>query len=184
MTSPHCFLTSTVLIPTILSISGGTAVKVKIGELAKMTGCQVVTIRYYEKEGLLREPERSGGNYRLYGDEEIERLRFIRHCREHGINLAEIRDLLAFKDHPAASCDWINSLIEKHIAGVDEQIASLMHLKTHLQALLQKCPGGKHAECGILESLKKGEACPYCESLRCRHVQSQKGPQKSEEAHQ
>ncbi len=149
--------------------------KVKIGELAKLTGCQVVTIRYYEKEGLLHAPERNAGNYRLYGDEDIDRLRFIRHCREHGISLAEIRDLLAFRDHPAASCDWINSLIEKHIAGVDEQIASLQHLKQHLQALLQKCSGGKHGECGILESLKRGESCPYCESLRCRYANPRQG---------
>ena len=151
--------------------------KVKIGELAKMTGCQIVTIRYYEKEGLLHEPERTEGNYRLYDDAAIDRLRFIRHCREHGINLAEIRDLLAFKDHPVASCDWINSLVEKHIAGVDKQIASLQHLKQHLLALLQKCPGGKHGECGILESLGKGESCPYCKSLQCHHVGSNPTPE-------
>ena len=74
--------------------------KVKIGELAKMTGCQVVTIRYYEKEGLLSEPDRTGANYRLYGDKEIERLHFILHCRHHGMKLSEIRDLLAYKDIP------------------------------------------------------------------------------------
>ena len=62
----------------------------KIGELAKKTGCQVVTIRYYEKEGLLPEPERSEGNYRLYSEADIERLRFIRHCRHHDMKLAEI----------------------------------------------------------------------------------------------
>lgn len=74
--------------------------KVKIGELAKMTGCQVVTIRYYEKEGLLKRPERTERNYRLYGDEDIARLRFIRHCRRHGMSLDEIRTLLVYSDHP------------------------------------------------------------------------------------
>lgn len=143
--------------------------KVKIGELAKMTGCQVVTIRYYEKEGLLQEPERTGANYRLYGDGAIERLRFILHCRRHGMNLSEIRELLAFKDNPTVSCDWINSLVEKHIANVDEQIAALSHLKKHLETLLQQCSGGKKTGCGILESLHKGVECPYCEDLRCRH---------------
>ena len=64
--------------------------KVKIGELAKMTGCQVVTIRYYEKEGLLKRPERTERNYRLYGEEDMARLRFIRHCRQHGMSLDEI----------------------------------------------------------------------------------------------
>ncbi|WP_300882315.1 MerR family transcriptional regulator, partial [uncultured Desulfovibrio sp.] len=70
--------------------------KVKIGELAKMTGCEVVTIRYYEKEGLLKKPERTEGNYRIYEDDDIARLRFIRHCRQHGMSLSEIRALLAF----------------------------------------------------------------------------------------
>ncbi len=72
----------------------------KIGELARKAGCQVVTIRYYEKEGLLGSPERTGSNYRIYSDEDLDRLRFIRHCRLHGMTLAEIRVLLAVREHP------------------------------------------------------------------------------------
>lgn len=142
--------------------------KVKIGELARIAECQVVTIRYYEKEGLLPEPDRTGANYRLYGDDAIERLRFIRHCRRHGMKLSEIRELLAFKDNPKTNCDWINILVEKHIADVTEQIASLTHLKQHLESLLHKCSGGKTRGCGILESLAGDESCPYCEDFRCR----------------
>ena len=141
--------------------------KVKIGELSKMTGCPVVTIRYYEKEGLLPKPDRTEANYRLYEEEDIERLRFILHCRHHGMTLSEIRELLAFKDNPQESCDWINTLIEKHIAGVEKQIESLMHLKSHLVALLHKCSGGKKTGCGILQSLSDANSCPYCEDLRC-----------------
>ena len=143
--------------------------KVKIGALARMTGCRAVTIRYYEKEGLLRKPERTDGNYRLYGDREIEQLRFIRHCRLHGMNLSEIRDLLAFRDNPTVSCDWINALVEKHVANVDAQIAELTHLKEHLLALLRTCSGGRGKECGILKSLDNGEECPYCKNLHCGH---------------
>lgn len=141
--------------------------KVKIGELAKMAGCQVVTIRYYEKEGLLPKPDRNGANYRLYGNTEIERLRFIRHCRHHGMSLTEIREILAFKDRPAADCGWINTMIEKHIANVDEQIASLTGLRSVLEDLRGKCAGGKSTGCGILASLNDIAACPYCEDLRC-----------------
>lgn len=148
--------------------------KLKIGDLAARAGCQVVTVRYYEKEGLLPHPERTDANYRLYDETAVERLRFIRHCRQHGMNLSEIRDLLAFKDNPTVNCDWINSLVETHLAAVDEQIASLQHLKRHLQTLLRKCSGGKKAECGILESLNKGESCPYCEDLRCRQAAGRK----------
>ena len=140
----------------------------KIGELARITGCQVVTIRYYEKEGLLPRPERTGSNYRLYGEEDIERLNFIRRCRLHGMNLAEIRDLLAFKDHPTVSCAWINELVEKHIADVEAQIASLEHLKTHLEALRRTCNGHQQHGCGIIDSLGHSEPCPYCEAQPCR----------------
>ncbi len=137
---------------------------VKIGELAKMTGCEVVTIRYYEKEGLLKEPERTAGNYRIYSDNDIERLRFIRHCRQHGMKLSEIRALLAFSDNPTVSCDWINTLIKQHIENVEKQINDLLHLKEHLESLYHKCDGGKKSECGILKSLIEGETCTYCKN--------------------
>lgn len=142
--------------------------KIKIGELAKITGCQVVTIRYYEQEGLLPKPDRTDANYRLYGDEEIKRMNFILHCRHHDMKLAEIRDLLAFKDNPRTDCSWINAMIEGHITKVTEQIASLTHLKAHLEGLLHKCSGGKQSECGILKSLNEAETCPYCEGSKCR----------------
>lgn len=142
--------------------------KIKIGELAKLTGCPVVTIRFYEKEGLLTEPERTGSNYRLYGDRDIERLRFIKHCRRHDMKLSEIRELLAFKDDPKVDCGWIGALVEKHIDNVAEQIESLTHLKEQLEGLRQKCSRGKGGYCGIIESLDSAEGCPYCEDFRCR----------------
>lgn len=142
--------------------------KVKIGELAKMTGCEVVTIRYYEKEGLLKAPERTEGNYRLYGEDDIARLRFIRHCRQHGMSLSEIRTLLAFSDNPTISCDWINALVQKHITDVERQINDLQHLKNHLETLYHECDGGKKKECGILKSLLDGGRCPYCQENKCQ----------------
>ncbi len=139
----------------------------KIGELARLTGCRVVTIRYYEKEGLLRKPERTGTNYRLYDEDDIERLHFIRRCRLHGMNLAEIRDLLAFKDNPSVSCAWIGDLVEKHIADVERQIASLQHLKAHLEALRHTCSGDHGKTCGILDRLDHGDPCPLCGDAEC-----------------
>ena len=64
--------------------------EIRIGDLAKRSGCEVVTIRYYEKEGLLPKPARSGGNFRLYGEAHAERLQFIRHCRSLDMTLSEI----------------------------------------------------------------------------------------------
>ena len=66
----------------------------KIGELATLTNTQIETIRYYEREGLLAEPRRSEGNYRIYGSAHAERLSFIRHCRGLDMTLDEIRVLL------------------------------------------------------------------------------------------
>ena len=140
----------------------------KIGELARQAGCQVVTIRYYEKEGLLHEPERSGGNYRLYGEPELERLLFIRHCRKHGMQLSEIRELLAFRDNPSADCGWINSMMDDHIVNISQQIKSLKKLKSQLQQLQKKCSGNHHADCGILQSLNDIRHCPFCEDFRCQ----------------
>ena len=141
--------------------------KMKIGELANISGCQVVTIRFYEKEGLLAEPERTESNYRLYGGKDIERLRFIRHCRRHGMKLSEIRELLRFKDNPNSDCGWINTLVETHIENVNEQIDSLTLLKEQLQLLLRKCSGNEKS-CGILKSLNEVDGCPYCENLLSR----------------
>lgn len=149
--------------------------RMKIGELAKLASCQVVTIRFYEKEGLLTEPERTGANYRLYGDKEIDRLRFIKHCRRHGMTLAEIRELLAFRDKPKTDCGWVDTLIENHIANVEEQIQSLTQLKAQLEELLHKCSDNKQGECGIIESLAGGDGCPYCEDYRCKQQKAQAG---------
>lgn len=136
----------------------------KIGELAKKTGCKVVTIRYYEKEGLLREPERTEGNYRLYGKEDLERLEFIMRCRRHGMKLDEIRKLSAFQDQPQRDCTWVTELVDSHIKNVDEQIASLEHLKKHLEQLRHRCAGGRNGDlCGILRSLNgPSTVCASC----------------------
>lgn len=130
----------------------------KIGELAKKTGCKVVTIRYYEKEGLLTEPERTEANYRVYGKAALERLDFIRHCRRHGMKLEEIKKLLTFRDNPQKDCGWIGELVAVHIQDVNEQIASLNHLKSHLEQLQGIC-ADNGGGCGILKTLNSGGCC-------------------------
>jgi DNA-binding transcriptional MerR regulator len=142
----------------------GDGMKVKIGELARMAGCQTVTIRYYEKEGLLPAPERSGGNYRLYDETQAERLRFIRHCRVHGMSLDEVKSLLAYQENPVADCSWISALVQRRIEAVDRQIAELASLRDRLERLGQTCSGGPGG-CGILKSLGASDGCPFCQSL-------------------
>ena len=132
----------------------------RIGALAKETGCKVVTIRYYEQEGLLAEPERSDSNYRLYGHEDVERLKFIRHCRKHDMKLDEIRRLLAYRDNPEHDCVWVSDLLDEHITNVDAQIHSLEQLKHYLQELRQRCSGGKSGDsCAIMQGLSDPAVC-------------------------
>jgi len=128
----------------------------KIGELAQKTHCQVVTIRYYEKQGLLPITVRSEGNYRIYGDEHAERLRFIMHCRSLDMALDEIRALLEFKDAPTENCAEVNDLLDEHIGHVAERIRELRQLEQQLNALRAQCQiASTSADCGILNQLSK-----------------------------
>ncbi len=140
--------------------------EIRIGELAKLTGCEVVTIRYYEKEGLLLEPARSGGNFRLYDDAHIERLQFIRHCRSLDLTLGEIRSLLGLRDNPTEDCGEVNALLDAHIRRVEVRVEALLQLKQHLLNLREKCSGARPVEaCGILQGLSDCN-CPSSTSSK------------------
>lgn len=127
----------------------------KIGELAKRTGCPVETIRYYEHQGLLPSPSRNNSNYRLYSQLHFERLTFIRNCRVLDMTLEEIGRLLAMHDRPHASCALISTLVKEHIAHVEARIQNLQALHAQLRELLGRCKGGseKMAYCGIVLQL-------------------------------
>jgi Cd(II)/Pb(II)-responsive transcriptional regulator len=126
----------------------------KIGELAKHTGSQVETIRYYEREGLLPAPARSEGNYRMYGASHVERLQFIRHCRSLDMTLDEIRNLLSFRDAPEESCNQVNLLLDRHIDHVATRIRELQALQKQLKGLRSLCHSTQAVkDCEILQTL-------------------------------
>ena len=126
----------------------------KIGELARHTGTQVETIRYYEREGLLPETARTDGNYRIYGEGHAERLAFIRNCRSLDMTLDEIRELLRFKDSPAENCAAVNTLLDEHIGNVADRIRELRQLERHLKGLRELCQEAQDAgHCCILNEL-------------------------------
>lgn len=128
----------------------------QIGELARSTGTQVETIRFYEREGLLPAPSRSAGNYRVYGDAHVERLSFIRHCRSLDIALDEIRVLLRFKDVPSENCEEVNAVLDAHIGHVAARIRDLRKLERQLRSLRRMCRQAQDAaHCGILAGLSK-----------------------------
>ncbi len=127
---------------------------IRIGELAKRAGCQAETIRFYEHEGLLPAPSRSLGNYRVYGNEHVERLSFIRYCRALGMALAEIRKLLELRENPQLSCAGVDQLLDAHIDQLATRIADLSALESQLRKLRKACCSiSKTATCGILDEL-------------------------------
>lgn len=131
----------------------------KIGELAKMTNCQVETIRYYEREGLLPSPDRTEGNYRFYTQAHLEKLMFIRHCRTLDMTLVEIRQLLRYRDDPTSNCAGVNELVDDHIEHVRSRITSLQTLEAQLIELRRNCSESREAAaCKILHQLTQGES--------------------------
>ena len=126
----------------------------RIGDLARLVDLPIETIRFYERERLLPEPPRTTGNYRLYSDDQRERLFFIRHCRSLDMTLAEIRQLLHKKDSPDQSCADVNALLDAHIDHVTTRIAELRRLEDELVSLRRQCRAVKTGrECEILQHL-------------------------------
>jgi DNA-binding transcriptional MerR regulator len=127
---------------------------VSIGELAKAASMKVVTIRYYERIGLLRPPRRTPGNYRVYDREQVLRLRFIRKCRDLGFTLDQVRDLLRLSAHKEQDCTDVDRLAAAHLLSVEYKIADLRRLAAELRRLNDCCRGGgRIADCRIIEAL-------------------------------
>lgn len=125
----------------------------KIGELARLTGTKAETIRYYEKIMLLRAPERTGGNYRDYGQGDQDRLTFIRHARELGFEIAEIRSLLDLEERSEQDPAEVERIVTRHIQVTRRKIAQLTKLQAELQKLQGQLRAGKIADQRILRSL-------------------------------
>jgi Cd(II)/Pb(II)-responsive transcriptional regulator len=126
----------------------------RIGELARRAQCPAETIRFYEREGLLPEPARTAGNYRVYGQPHLDRLVFIRNCRALDMTLDEIRQLLRLRDLPQDNCAAAHELLDEHVAHVGARIEELQQLERHLKALRRQCqPARQEKECGILDEL-------------------------------
>ena len=126
-----------------------------IGQLAERTGCKVQTIRYYEQVGVMPEASRTEGNQRRFGQVHLERLMFVRHCRELGFPLAAIRKLLRLADNPKQSCDAVDRLARYQLQQVESRIARLEALRNELQRISRQCRGGRMADCRIIEALAR-----------------------------
>ena len=135
----------------------------RIGELAQRSDCNIETVRFYEREGLLEAPAREANGYRCYTDTHLAQLNFIRHCRSLGMGLPDVRTLRRLQANPDLACDEINHLIDSQIDHIHQQIESLHLLQQQLHALRDTCDANRKAsECGIMRNLEQaaeGEGC-------------------------
>tara|TARA_R110001606_G_scaffold171956_3_gene318036 strand:- start:8 stop:424 length:417 start_codon:yes stop_codon:yes gene_type:complete len=130
-----------------------------IGELSRTTACKVETIRYYEKIGLMPEPARSVGNQRRYAEHHRERLHFIRHSRELGFTIGDIRELLELSDQSQRECSAVDALARRHRDAVQERIRSLGALRDELDRMIAGCQGGDVAHCRVIQVLGDHGLC-------------------------
>ena len=130
-----------------------------IGKIAKVGNCKVQTIRYYEQIGLLPEAARTGGNQRIYTQQLLDRLTFIRHSRELGFSLDQIRQILALSDDPTHSCADVGQIARTHLREVESRIVRLQEMRKELKRMLTHCSGGQVAECRIIEVLSNHALC-------------------------
>jgi DNA-binding transcriptional MerR regulator len=131
----------------------------KIGALAERTGTNAPTIRYYEEIGLLRSADRQAGGQRVYGDDDVKRLTFIRRCREFGFSIDQVRSLVALVQDPQSSCMHARDLAQAHLAAVRAKLTELKALERSIGAFVVSCDatcaGGPGPDCVILEDLSR-----------------------------
>lgn len=135
----------------------------RIGELAQRCQCDVETVRFYEREGLLDAPAREANGYRCYSDAHLVQLNFIRHCRSLDMGLADVRQLREVQRDPEQACAQVNALLDRQIARIHQQVEALRALETQLHSLRDTCQSSQRvSDCGILRNLAQaaeGEDC-------------------------
>jgi DNA-binding transcriptional MerR regulator len=133
--------------------------ELKIGELADRTGTSVPTIRYYEQIGLVPRAPRQAGGQRVYGRDDVERLTFIRRCREFDFSIDQVRALVAIVHDPKSSCMDAREMAAEHLNAVRAKMRELKAQERSLVAFVKSCDtscaGGPGPECVILDDLAK-----------------------------
>lgn len=126
-----------------------------IGKLAKEAGVPTTTVRYYERRGLLRPPSRVGsGNYRRYGEDELEQLRFIRAAQSTGFALDDVATLLGLRDGATEPCPDVQQLIEERLTDVAERVTDLKRVEGVLKKSLRMCRQKERTgHCEVIDTL-------------------------------
>ena len=123
------------------------------GELARVTGSNIETIRYYEKTGLLPDPPRTDAGYRIYSAAHATRLRFILRARELGFSTEDVRGLLGLEDGAAPTCAEVKERTERHLSDVRTRIADLRRIEAVLAKTAARCSGADVPDCPVLDTI-------------------------------
>ena len=132
----------------------------RIGQAALETGLSIDTIRFYEKQGLLKRSPRTEGGFRLFRSDDIQALKFIRRAQELGFSLSEIRELLILRAEHVPACSHVKELLDQKLAAVQQKISELQSLERSLKVAQRKCKQG-------LDTAMPGheEHCPVLEEI-------------------
>ena len=126
---------------------------IRRGDLARATGCNLETIRYYEKIGIMPDPPRSTKGYRSYDDTHVRRLKFVMRSRALGFSLEEVRGLLGLVDNRIQTCAEVQSMAEVHLGEVRAKIADLTRIERVLSETFARCTGDAAPDCAIIDAL-------------------------------
>ncbi|MCP3675600.1 MAG: Zn(2+)-responsive transcriptional regulator [Gammaproteobacteria bacterium] len=132
----------------------------KIGELSKKSGLSAHTLRFYEKQGLIKASGRSESNYRIYNSDDLGTARFVKRSRDMGFSLDEVETFLSIRaDKPAHICADAKNITELKITEVEQKIAELQQMLVALHKLSDACCGGKESAelCSIIDALEENE---------------------------
>jgi MerR family mercuric resistance operon transcriptional regulator len=139
-----------------------------IGALSNRTGCNIETIRYYERIGLMPPVPRSAGGHRLYGEAVARRLGFIRRTRELGFTLDQIRTLLGLVDGRRHTCARVKRITVGHLDEIRRKVADLRRIERVLQDMAAQCDGGTVPACPIIDALFEEAPAPKIGSVSPR----------------
>lgn len=135
-----------------------------IGQAAKASGVTAKMIRYYESIQLIKAGKRTDAGYRIYGDNDVHMLRFIKRARTLGFSLEQISDLLSLWQDPARASADVKAIAQEHVAQLERRIRELTEMRDTLNELAHACSGDHRPDCPILHSLAESSEEECCDT--------------------
>ena len=139
-------------------MAAANAKRITRGELARRTGVNIETIRYFETIGVLAIPERTEGGHRIYNEGHVRTLGFIRRARNLGFTPQEVRAIMALGGPGGATCDEVRNIAEHHLVTVRAKLADLAELERLLTETVENCSGDADPECAVIDLIEESSA--------------------------